>query len=43
VDIVQEMIKDDAKLRQGEQNYHDMIFVNEINELINVTQGHYEA
>lgn len=37
------MVKDDANLRRGDKNYHDKVFEHEINELINVTQGHYEA
>lgn len=37
------MVKDGANLRHGEQNYHDKVFEHEINDLINVTQSHYEA
>ena len=39
----QDMIKDDMNLRHGERNYHDEVFEQEINELINITQSHYEA
>jgi len=39
----EDMVKDDADLRHGERNYHDKVFEHEINELINVTQSHYEA
>jgi leucyl-tRNA synthetase len=37
------MAKDKEKLRNGQRNYHDDIFENEINNLINITQSHYEA
>lgn len=37
------MAKDKASLRQGEKNYHDQVFEQEINDLINITQSHYEA
>lgn len=38
------MIKGDAKLRTGpEKNYHDIVFEEEVNDLINITKGHYEA
>ena len=30
-------------LRSGPRTYHDDVFEHEMNELINVTQGHYEA
>lgn len=36
------MIKELPKLRK-EVTYHDKVFENEINELITITQGHYEA
>ncbi|KAG6860497.1 hypothetical protein C0995_010483 [Termitomyces sp. Mi166 len=39
----EDVVKDEANLRSGPRNYHDDIFEHEINELINVTQGHYEA
>ncbi|KAG5339737.1 hypothetical protein C0989_003925 [Termitomyces sp. Mn162] len=39
----EDIIKDEASLRSGPRNYHDNIFEHEMNELINVTQGHYEA
>ncbi|KAF8235841.1 leucyl-tRNA synthetase [Tricholoma matsutake] len=39
----EDMVKDGANLRHGEQNYHDKVFEHEINDLINVTQSHYEA
>ena len=37
------MVKDREKLRRGQKSYHDEIFENEINDLINITQSHYEA
>lgn len=40
------MIKGDAKAKlrsSSEKNYHDIVFEEEINELINVTKSHYEA
>ncbi|EAU87569.1 leucine-tRNA ligase [Coprinopsis cinerea okayama7 len=39
----EEMVKDKGNLRTGPRNYHDTVFENEINELINITQSHYEA
>ncbi|KDR73628.1 hypothetical protein GALMADRAFT_251386 [Galerina marginata CBS 339.88] len=39
----EEMVKDQANLRHGPRNYHDNVFEQEVNELINVTQSHYEA
>ncbi|KAJ7222478.1 hypothetical protein GGX14DRAFT_428848 [Mycena pura] len=40
----QDMIKDEANLRHGPKDaYHDVVFEHEINELINITQSHYEA
>ncbi|KAF8622600.1 hypothetical protein AX15_006860 [Amanita polypyramis BW_CC] len=39
----EDMVKDKEKLRQGQRNYHDDVFENEINDLINITQTHYEA
>ncbi|KAJ3929636.1 MAG: hypothetical protein NXY57DRAFT_397183 [Lentinula lateritia] len=39
----EEMIKDEANLRHGPRNYHDEVFENEINDLINTTQTHYDA
>jgi len=38
----QEMIKDEANLRHGPRTYHDDVFEEEINDLINITKGHYE-
>ncbi|KAJ8518730.1 hypothetical protein ONZ45_g4251 [Pleurotus djamor] len=39
-----EMVKDAANLRHGPKNsYHDQVFEHEINDLINITQGHYGA
>ncbi|KAG6864507.1 hypothetical protein C0991_009022 [Blastosporella zonata] len=38
----EDIIKDESTLRTGPRNYHDDVFEHEINELINVTQGHYE-
>ena len=35
------MIKDKAKLRQGEKNYHDIVFEQEVNDLIAKTKGFY--
>ncbi|KAJ3773317.1 hypothetical protein FB446DRAFT_733499 [Lentinula raphanica] len=39
----EEIIKDEVNLRHGPFNYHDLVFENEINDLINITQGHYDA
>ncbi|KAF8133142.1 hypothetical protein K438DRAFT_1947775 [Mycena galopus ATCC 62051] len=39
-----EMVQDEPNLRHGPKNlYHDLVFEQEINDLINVTQLHYEA
>jgi len=38
----EEMIKDEPNLRRGPRTYHDKVFEEEINDLINVTKGHYE-
>ncbi|RPD60804.1 leucine-tRNA ligase [Lentinus tigrinus ALCF2SS1-6] len=38
-----EMIKDKAKLRQGEKNYHDVVFEHEVNDLIAKTKHYYAA
>ncbi|KIL65362.1 hypothetical protein M378DRAFT_10765 [Amanita muscaria Koide BX008] len=38
-----DMVKDKDKLRHGGRICHDEIFENEVNELINITQSHYEA
>ena len=35
------MIKDKAKLRTGEKNYHDTVFEHEVNDLIVKTKGYY--
>ena len=37
------MIKDEANLRHGPRTYHDNVFEEEIGDLINITQSHYEA
>ncbi|GJF00478.1 leucine-tRNA ligase [Phanerochaete sordida] len=39
----EEMTQNLSTLRTGERNFHDRVFENEVNELINVTYGHYEA
>ncbi|KAK7441730.1 cytosolic leucyl tRNA synthetase [Stygiomarasmius scandens] len=39
----EEVIKDEANLRRGQRNYHDEVFEHEINELISITKGHYDA
>ncbi|TFK37610.1 hypothetical protein BDQ12DRAFT_736141 [Crucibulum laeve] len=39
----EEMVKDEATLRHGPRNYHDEVFEQEVNDLINITQSHYEA
>ncbi|KAF8970605.1 hypothetical protein BDZ97DRAFT_1724807 [Flammula alnicola] len=39
----EEMVKDQANLRHGPRNYHDQVFEQEVNDLINITQSHYEA
>ncbi|RXW18839.1 hypothetical protein EST38_g7007 [Candolleomyces aberdarensis] len=39
----EDMVKDQANLRTGPRNYHDTVFENEVNDLINVTHSHYEA
>lgn len=41
--IPQEMTKGQSSLRQGPLSYHDNIFEEEINDLINITKGHYET
>jgi hypothetical protein len=35
------MIKNETSLQTGELNYYGKAFLNEVNELINVTQLHY--
>ena len=35
------MIKDKSKLRQGEKNYHDIVFEQEVNDLIIKTKQFY--
>ena len=35
------MIKDKSKLRQGEKNYHDIVFEQEVNDLISKTKQFY--
>lgn len=38
------MVKDQTGLRTGpKSSFHDKIFEEEINNLINITQSHYEA
>lgn len=37
------MFKEEANLRHGALNYHDKVFENEVNDLINITQTHYDA
>ena len=39
----EELVKDQDKLRTGLRNYHDTVFEQEVNDLINITQSHYEA
>lgn len=39
----QEMFTAEANLRHGTHNYHDEVFLQEINDLINITHSHYEA
>ncbi|GLB44645.1 putative class-I aminoacyl-tRNA synthetase family protein [Lyophyllum shimeji] len=39
----EDMVKEEANLRHGPRNYHDDVFEHEMNELINITQSHYEA
>jgi len=39
----EEMFSPEANLRHGPRNYHDEVFLQEINNLINITQSHYEA
>lgn len=39
----EEMFSAEANLRHGPRNYHDEVFLQEINDLINITQSHYEA
>jgi len=38
----EEMIKEEPNLRHGPRTYHDKVFEEEINDLINITKGHYE-
>ncbi len=37
------MVNDQANLRHGPRTYHDQVFEQEINDLINITQSHYEV
>ena len=37
------MIKEQGNLRAGPKIYHDLIFEEEIKNLINTTKEHYEA
>ncbi|KAF8064193.1 hypothetical protein FPV67DRAFT_1584778 [Lyophyllum atratum] len=39
----EDMVKDEKNLRRGPRIYHDDVFEHEMNELINVTQSHYDA
>lgn len=39
----EEIVNDHANLRSGPRNYHDEVFEQEVNELINTTHSHYEA
>ncbi|KAF9054244.1 hypothetical protein BJ165DRAFT_696298 [Panaeolus papilionaceus] len=39
----EDMVNDKAKLRHGEKNYHDIVFEQEIQDLVNITKGHYIA
>jgi leucyl-tRNA synthetase len=36
------MIKDEPNLRHGPLTYHDKVFEEEVNDLINITKSHYE-
>lgn len=40
---VQEMIREQDKLRAGQKIYHDLVFEEEIKNLINITKEHYDA
>ena len=37
------MFSPEVNLRHGPRNYHDEVFFQEINDLVNITQSHYEA
>ena len=37
------MFKEQDKLRTGPKIYHDLVFEEEIKNLINITKGHYDA
>jgi leucyl-tRNA synthetase len=38
------MVKEEPNLRHGPKDlYHDLVFEQEVNDLINITQTHYEA
>jgi len=39
----QDTVAESANLRHGPHNYHDRAFEEEIKDLINITQSHYEA
>ena len=43
ITCAQEMIREQNKLRTGPKIYHDLVFEEEIKNLINVTKEHYEA
>lgn len=37
------MVENQSKLRTGPRNFHDDVFENEVNDLINITKSHYDA
>lgn len=37
------MIREQDKLRTGSKIYHDVVFEEEIKNLVNITREHYEA
>jgi leucyl-tRNA synthetase len=39
----QDTVVEKSKLRGGPRNYHDRVFEEEIKDLVNITQSHYEA
>ncbi|TEB18259.1 Nucleotidylyl transferase [Coprinellus micaceus] len=43
LDWCKEQVTDQAKLRTGPRTFHDDVFENEVNDLINFTQSHYDA
>ncbi|KZP30034.1 leucyl-tRNA synthetase [Athelia psychrophila] len=38
----EDMIKEAPNMRHGPRTYHDKVFEEEVNDLINITKGHYE-